>query len=83
MDKPTLKVVPFTGKSRLPVECDSVLEALKGQLSYVLVIGWGTDEEGNPLVAASSSSDLREAFFIMDQYKHAACHSRFEGEGNE
>ena len=78
MDKPDLKVVQFTGTTRRAIEADEVLENMKGLCTYVLVVGWGTDEEGNPLIAASTSADLREAFFILDQYKFAMLTNRWE-----
>ena len=82
-DKPDLKVVEFTGSTRVPIDCDKVLENLKGQFSYVLVIGWGKDEEGNPLIAASSSSDLREAFYAVDHYKWSVMNMKHNGDDDE
>jgi hypothetical protein len=82
MDEPTkpgLKVVQFTGPTRIPTEPDIVLDELKGQLSYVLVIGWGLESDGQPLIAASSSSDLREAFYALENYKFATLNSKWEG----
>lgn len=63
-------VIEFPGDTRHPIDPDKVLEGLVGQCQYVLVLGWGKDEEGAPFIAASSSSDLREAFYAMETYRH-------------
>ena len=73
-------VVEFTGATRHPIEPDKVLENMKGKLSYVLIIGWGLEEEGHPLMFASSSSDLREGFYAVDNYKHAVLGQKWDEE---
>jgi hypothetical protein len=71
-DTPDLKVVQFPTQPRIKVDANSVLDGMKELgMTYVLVIGWGSEEEGQPLVAASTSGDLREALFCIEMYKHA------------
>lgn len=51
----------------LPLPPDLVLEAAKGKCTYVLVLGW--DQDGN-LFCSSSDSDMREACWAMDKFRH-------------
>lgn len=73
-------VVEFTGATRHPIDPDKVLEGLKGKLAYVLVVGWGKDEDDGALICASSSADLREAFYALEHYKYAVLQSKWEGD---
>ena len=71
-------IIKFPGDTTAPVEPDEVLEEMKGKCAYVLVIGWGPEEEGMPLIAGSSSSDLREAFYAIENYKFATMQMKWE-----
>lgn len=55
------EVVKFTGDFHGRVEPDTVLEAAKGRLDDVVVIGW--DKEGTFYVA-SSTGEMRDLLFL-------------------
>lgn len=69
-------IIQFPGDTTAPVEPDDVLEGMKGKCNYVLVLGWGA-EDGMPLMAAASTSDLREAFYLIENYKFAAMNMKW------
>lgn len=55
------EVVEFTGAFHGRVEPDVVLEAAKGKLEDVIVIGW--DKDGT-FYMASSTGELRDMLFL-------------------
>lgn len=76
---PHLNVVEFPIQPRTKLNVNDILDGLKEMnMTYILCIGWGPDEEGNPLIAASSSGDMREAMFVLEMYKHAAINKQWE-----
>lgn len=62
----TAKVLPFTGITCLDLDADQVLEAAKGQLEGVLVVGF--DKEGE-LYAAGSYADGATVLWLMEGVK--------------
>lgn len=60
------KIIPFTGVTRLDMSADLILEAAKGKLDGVLVIGF--DNDGN-LYAVSSYADGGTALWLLEQTK--------------
>ena len=51
--------------TRNGIEPDKVLDAAKGKLSEVLVIGY----EGDGIYFASSTSDTSELLFLLEKFK--------------
>ena len=62
----TAKVYTFDGMTKNDIDADFVLEAAKGKMDNVLVLG--IDKEGNEYFAASSS-DLGDALLIVELFK--------------
>ena len=76
-------VIEFPGETRQPLDPDKVLEGMKGQCSYVLILGWGKEEDGEPFIASSSTSDLRDSFYAIETYKHFIMRSKWDEENGE
>lgn len=62
----TDKVVPFPRDTKAPLDPDQVLEAAKGELMYVLVVGYTKEGE---FYRASSTSDEERAVFVLEKAK--------------
>ncbi len=67
-------VLQFTGITTQPIDCDQILEAAKGQLSEVLVLGW--TKEGK-FYGAASQSDLQIAVYLATKFIHKV-HAEYE-----
>ena len=59
-------VIPLGNVTRLDVPVDRILDAAKGELQSVVVIGW--DNEGE-FYAASSIADGGEVNWLLDKTK--------------
>lgn len=62
----------------VPLEPDFVLDAAKGCCTYVLVLGWTPEGE---LYCSSSDSDMREATWAMDKFRHKLLSGELETQG--
>lgn len=62
----TAKIIPFTGITSLDVAPDAVLEAAKGKLEGVVLVGF--DAEGE-LYAASSYADGGTVLWLLEKLK--------------
>lgn len=62
----TAKVIQFTGITKLDLDPDMILEANKGKLAGVVIMGW--DDEGNE-VFASSYADGGTVLWLMERCK--------------
>jgi hypothetical protein len=62
----TAKIIPFTGITRLDLDPDVILEANKGKLAGLVLVGWDTDGE---LIAASTYADGGTVLWLLEQCK--------------
>lgn len=69
-----MSVVEFRGITTQPIETDKILDAAKGHLSDVLVLGW--DKDGK-FYAAASDADLKHALYLASKFIHKV-HSEYE-----
>lgn len=60
-------VLKFTGVTRLSVDPDGVLEGAMGQLSDVVLIGWG--KEGELWFACSQKCTTAELLYLLESAK--------------
>ena len=60
------KVIPFTGITRLDMPPDQILEAAKGRLEGVVIVGYGIDGEE---YFASSYADGGTVNWLLDRCK--------------
>lgn len=60
------KIIPFTGITKLDMPADFVLEAAKGKLEGVMILGYTTDGEE---YFASSYADGGTANWLLDRCK--------------
>ena len=59
-------VVRFGGVTTLPLDPDRILEAAKGQLSEVVILGWEKAEDGTgAFYMAASDADLSRASMLL------------------
>jgi hypothetical protein len=56
-------IINFTGKSRLHIDPDVVLDTLKTQLIDVVVLGWKKDDGG--LAVATSEPKASEILYLL------------------
>lgn len=61
----TNNILFFTGTTSLPLDPDRVLEAAKGKLERVMVIGF----EGDNLYVAASEPGIAEAVLLLELSK--------------
>lgn len=67
-------VTEFRGITTQPIDSDKVLDAAKGALTDVLVLGWSKDGK---FYAASSNADLQAAIYLASKFVHKV-HSEYE-----
>ena len=61
-----MKVIPFTGITKLDLPPDRILEAAVGKMEGVVLIGW--DRDGD-FVAASSYADGGTVMWLLEKCK--------------
>lgn len=64
----TAKIIPFSGITKLDLDPDQILDAAKGQLEGVVVLGFCNDEDGG-FYAASSYADGGTVLWLLEQCK--------------
>lgn len=64
--EPTAKVIPFTGITRLDLDADTILDANRGSLAGVVILGW--DHDGKE-VFASSYADGGTVLWLLERCK--------------
>lgn len=66
IEQHTAKILQFRGVTRLDLPPDQILEAAKGELDGVLVIGFSKDDE---LYTASSYADGPTVLWLLEMTK--------------
>lgn len=61
------EVVSFMGSTILDLSAYDVLEAAKGKLSRVIIIGVTKDDQD---YHAASTSDIGDVFWLIERFKH-------------